>query len=1209
MSSQKFEWLNAREHVLRRPDTHAGAIVPCELETHILRYHDAKWERRMVKVMLSPALRKVVDEVLTNASDNMRRSSDQRVIEAKFSPDGVFEVYNDGQTIPIEHWPETQRYRPEILFGEMMTGENFDDTIQRTGGGRNGVGVKIAGILSHYFEVQCVNLGENQIFYKCTDPHTKLLSVKYEGTDVESIFSNGSVKRGSLTFARLDASGCCTKNTLIRVKDSVYRNVGPLHYTQRFTDNLKTAEVPILCKPSGKNAKKSSTRITWKVELERLGMAAPLSDDILNVLRTRVVDIAACTGKRLAVLVDDQKIPIKNVKDYTMALGGGAIGRDVLNADGVPCMEVCFVRADDENPACTVGFVNGVRCSSGKHVDLVRKRVLEALGQVLSKRFKRPVTVKPNDLRELLTVVIDIVAYNPTFTSQTKDILDSSMDKLGLQGFEISAATLRGFERTGIVDALADAQNKQDEKSVQKTIKADRGRTSSIPKYEKALKLNGTKGKDQPPCSLFLTEGDSAKQLAVAGFGVIGRDYNGVFPLRGKLVNVHNMTARKAIEHREIKHLTQILGLDPSAVYTHEKALTLPYRHLVIFTDQDTDGAHIMGLILNWLHTFYGSLLTALPDFVYRFATPIIRARVSSEQRDFFSQAEYEIWLAGRRPTHVKYFKGLGTSNSEDAKAYFKNLPNHRFPVNYTGASCANAVKLFFANDRTDDRKQVLTYTDPSAYLHYGTDNITYNSFMHTELAQHGVADNRRSLASMVDGMKPSQRKVLYIALTRQSGEMKVAQLAASVADKTHYHHGEKSLVQTMVAMAQNWIGTNNIALLKPNGMFGSRHNVRTEHSAERYIFTERHPIARIIFPQPDDSVLEFEEDDGHAVEPKHFVPIIPMLLCNGSDGIGTGWKSNCPAYAPRDVIANTRRLILDTTAPLAPMKPAFVGFTGSVEPDGDEWVFKGKATVESATIIRITELPPKMWTEVYIEWVREHLVGDRAHQFVSSVENHSLFHTVDIVVKAKPGANLQDRDLIKELKLSTKVSMQFLNLFDAGARLHRYTSVFEIMRAHAVERKKLYRARIDAQIARMRHDECIARNKACFVDEIRAGTLNPIPMTTKDMTTHLTQHNYYKDGDSEYDYLLKLNLASLTTDKSAALHAEANKLYQMLNELKKTKIEDVWNRELDQLETALQQYEAEQEKVRSTSTDKSNKQFKRAGGSTADKGKKVKTK
>lgn len=1177
-SEKKYKWLNPREHVLLRPDTHAGAIVPEELETTGLCYVEGSWTRRTIKAEISPALGKVVDEVLTNASDNSQRCTDQKVIDAKFSVDGVFEVYNDGQTIPIQMWEGTRRYMPEILFGEMMTGENFDDTKRRTGGGRNGVGVKIAGILSEFFEVECTNMGENQLFHRCIDPHAKLLSLHYQGSD-DAFARESPVTHNGLEFVRLDESGHCTENTLIRYKGRVFRNVGPIQYKQRFAENLGKIEAPVLTKPI---AKKSSTRIKWRVDLPRLGMTAPLSEDVLDALRMRAVDIAACMGKSLGVSVDGRKVPVKSIKDYGLALGGTMFGRDVLHVES-SYMEVCFLRADEASPPCILGFVNGIRCCAGKHVDLVWKRILEPLSNLLTRRLKRAIAVKMNDIRGLVTLVIHIIAPNPTFTSQIKDKLDSSMDHLGLHGFQLSAATIRGLERTGVVDVLADIQTKHEEKSVQKTLKTDRARTAAIPKYERALKLHNGKGTGE--CSLFLTEGDSAKALAVAGFGVIGRDYNGVFPLRGKLVNVHNMTAKKAIEHREIKHLTQILGLDPSVVYTRQTALMLPYRHLVIFTDQDTDGAHIMGLILNWLQSFYGSLLTALPDFVYRFATPIIRARIGSDKREFFSEAEYHQWLAGRRPRDVKYFKGLGTSTSEDAKVYFKDLKNHRFPVNYSGTPCANAVSLFFANNRTEDRKEILTNTDPSAYLKYGTQPITYDSFMRTELVQHGVADNRRSLASAIDGLKPSQRKILWVALTRPAGEIKVAQFAAAVAEKTHYHHGEGSLVKTMVAMAQNWVGTNNIALLKPNGMFGSRHNLRTEHSAERYIFTERHSIARVLFPELDDCVLEFQHEDGHRAEPTHFVPIISTLLCNGSDGIGTGWKSNCPAYAPRDVIANTRRLVEDTDAPLAIMTPMFCGFTGNVELDGDECVFKGTATIESATIIRITELPPKIWTEVHIEWIREHLIGDKPHQFVSSVENHSLLHTVDIMVKTKPGGvDLHQRDLIKDLKLFTKISLQFLNFFDADARLHRYLSVFEIMRAHATERKKLYKARLDAQIVSVEHDEHIARNRACFVDEIRSGTLNPISLTTQDVIAHLERGFYYKDkyGNSPYEYLLKLNISSLTEDKSAALRHEADRLAAKMVGLKATNVADVWRSELNDLEAALTQYEDEQHIFRS---------------------------
>lgn len=1188
--AQKYEWLSAREHVLRRPETYTGAIAPCAVQTHVLRPTADGWSRQTLTVTFSPALLKFVDEVLTNACDNARRADDQRVIQAHFGSDGVFQVFNDGQTIPIERWPRTQRYQPEVLFGELMTGENFDDSAERTSGGRNGLGSKITGIFSEDYEVDLQNAGDNQIFYETTDEgRAALLSKKADGTAADHFREGAAVVRvGALAFAALDEAGKCTRDTLVLHRGHVYHNVGPLRYTQHFRDNLAVTDPPRLSKPSAKELRaRSWTRITWKVDLHRLGMSAPLGEDVLAVLRTRVVDVAAVMGKRVAVSVDGQPIGVRSVRDYALALGGALVCREThAAAGGVAALEVCVLRADAAHPACAVGFVNGIRCSAGKHVDFVWKRLLEQLSQAVAKRVKRAVVVKPADVREHLSIVIDLVAPNPTFTSQTKDRLDTPVERLGLQDFAFGAAAARGLEKHGVIDALVELQRRSDERSVQKTIKADRRRLS-IPNYEEALRLRSKTAE----CNLYITEGQSAKALAVAGFGIIGRDHNGVFPLRGKLVNVHHMTPRKALENQEIKHLTQILGLDPNTTYTAELARALPYRHLVIFTDQDTDGAHIMGLVLNWLQTFYASLLAAAPDFVQRFATPIIRARVGAEQRMFFSQVEYEQWLAGRRPTHVKYFKGLGTSSTEDAKRYFRDIDAHCFPVRYTGAPCDEAVDLFFASNRTDDRKRVLAAADPSAYLRYGVDQLTYTDFLRTELVQHGVADNRRSHASVIDGLKPSQRKALYAALARPSNEeIRVAQFAAAVAEKTHYHHGEKSLVQVVVSMAQPWMGANNLALLKPNGMFGSRHNARTEHSAERYIYTERHPIARHIFPPADDAVLRFAEDDGHVVEPVHFVPVIPFLLCNGSDGIGTGFRSYCPAYAPRDVLANTRRIADDPSAALAPMTPSYTGFRGTVALDGADWVFTGVAHVESATVVCITELPPKTWTEPYIEWIRDHLIGDKPHQFVSAVENHSLMHTVKIIVRTKPGVDLTARNLVKDLKLSTKVPTQLLTFFDADERLVHFASADAIFRAHGAARRALYRERLDAQIARAEVEEQLARSKARFVDEVRDRALDPVGLTAAELVAELARRGYYAragaEGGAAYDYLLKLSMAALTSDKSAALRTDADAQAARLTELRATQPEAAWRAELDALAAALDEYDAEQARVRCNDDD-----------------------
>ena len=1199
----KYQWLSAREHVLKRTEMYAGSVIPGPYATHVLDVVDNRIARRDVTAFLSPALLKVCDEVIVNACDNKARCPEQKYVKATFANDGVFEVVNDGKTIPVALWPGTSRYVAEILFGEMMSGENFDDEAGRTGGGLHGLGVKIACILAEWLEVVCVNLDDNQLFYSCDDARQSLLTVKVD--DAASILAHEqpAITKGGLRFYRLDASSACTKDTLICTKDGrCFRNVGPVVYRQRFENNLAVTHPPDLRKPTVKDGKASLTQIRWKVDLQRLGMTAPIDGDVLAMLRTRMFDVAACTAERLAVSVDGQRVPVKSLKDYATAMGDALVGRDVVE-EATARMEVCFMNVETMG-ACVVGFVNGVRCSTGTHVEFVWRKLCDAMSEQLTKRMKRPVVVKKDQLKDHVGLVINATVVNPSFSSQTKEKLDTPVQRLGVQAFALSAATVRAMDKFGIMDALRAAQETLDAKLVQKAVKSDRARMQTIPKYEKALKLTS-----KEPCSLYLTEGDSAKALAVAGFSVVGRDYNGVFPLRGKLVNVQGMSVSKALEHKEIKHLTQILALDPHASYTRETALQLPYRHLVIFTDQDTDGAHIMGLVLNWLRIFYPTLLAALPDFVHRFATPIIRAKIGSETRSFFSQPEYDEWIGHRQPSSVKYYKGLGTSTGEDAKRYFSDIEAHRFPLRYSGTACAAAVDCLFNGGMTGERKRLLEVADPAAYIQYGRDDITFATVCLTELVQHGLADNRRSIASAIDGLKPSQRKVLHVMLSRPAGECKVAQLAAAVAEKTAYHHGEKSMVQTMVAMAQPWMGACNIALLKPNGMFGSRHDVRTEHSAERYIFTERHAIAPLIFPAADRCVLEYAQDDGRVVEPKYFVPIVPFVLINGTDGIGTGWRSALPAFAAKSVIDNVRRLVKDPNASLQNIQPDYFGFKGTVHADekGD-WIFTGTYVIETPTTLRITELPPKVWTSPYVEWMRETLIGDGDNRFVLSIEDHSLDSDVNLLIKVKSNmaVTLKDRDIVKQFKLSLRVHMTQLNLFDETDTLMHFDTVDQIMRKHAAVRRALYATRISAQITSLTREEQIAVSKARFVREVRAQTLVPSGMTKPALEAALAAANYYND-DGGYKYLHSVGVFSLTRDASAALEAEADKLSDMVRKLKATTPEDVWLAELDELHEAIDAYEEEQRVKREFKPmDAKKKGKKRAAASTSSTGKKA---
>lgn len=1158
-----YKWLTAREHALERPDTIVGAVTPLAHDAFVFEHTDAGVTRRDLRVEVSPALLKLSDEIIVNAIDNHRRDPRQKFIRLTFESDGVFSVTNDGRTIPIERWEGLERYKPEILFGELMSGENFDDGEARLGGGRNGYGAKIANLLAEWFEVRIVNLDDNLLF-RTTE---EVLVAFRDGSAAERLSRRATAEPAPLTVLAPNLAvenaapdGTCDADTVVVLGKRRFRNVAPLVYSQTFAHNLGVTHPPVITRP-GKTDKASSTSVRWRVDLPRIGMCAPLAPEIVDLLRVRAYDTAACTGAKLAVSVNEQPVPFASLRDYALALGGEWIGRETRAAPSGASLDVCLLYASSSPQL--VGFVNGLRCSAGAHVDAVLRALADVVSAAVSKRRKETVRVRPVTLRERLTVVVAALLVNPRFTSQTKEKLDTQ--SLGVD-FELSPKTANAVEKSGLVDHFCTQLEAHDERAVERSVR--KKRAPLVPKYEPALKLSARRTPHTPPFSLYVTEGDSAKGLAVAGFSVVGREHNGVFPLRGKLVNVHGMSAKAALEHKEIMALTQILGLNPQVNYAPDTPL--PYDHLVIFVDQDHDGSHIMGLLLNWLQTFYPSLLAAKPNFIQRFATPIVRAKVSGETAAFFSQAAYRQWLGDRAPQSVKYFKGLGTSSVDDAKRYFRDIASHRIAVGHTGAPCAAAVDAFFNPAQTHTRKLLLRDADADAQLDYAAAHTTVREFCHVELAQFGVADNRRSLASAVDGLKPSQRKALFAALQRKAGEVKVAQFAAAAAELTAYHHGEVSMVQTVVAMAQPWMGANNLALLKPNGMFGSRHTPRTEHSAPRYIFTERHPIARLLFPAADDAVLEHAEDDGVRVEPRVYAPVIPFLLVNGSDGIGTGWNNRVPAYDPRALIECTRRLIDDAHAALPPLVPHYSGFKGEVEVVGAQHVdFWGVVEAVGVEELVVRELPPKKWTAGYVEWLRKQ--GDDF--CVADVRDHSTHDEVELHLKLRAPVEVS-RALLRELGLHARVSLQHLNFFDADDRLVHYDTVDELVRRHAEFRRAVYVRRREHQLRALAHEAQLAANRARFVREVRARTLEPATMDESELRATLREREYYDYDD--FAYLAHVALFALTHTAAAKLESAAATLTAQVATLQKTTPEMLWHADLDALGAGLDAYDAE---------------------------------
>jgi DNA topoisomerase-2 len=437
------------------------------------------------------------------------------------------------------------------------------------------------------------------------------------------------------------------------------------------------------------------------------------------------------------------------------------------------------------------------------------------------------------------------------------------------------------------------------------------------------------------------------------------------------------------MNNEEIKSIVTILGLQYGKKYIDASDLReLRYGKVLMIANQDQAGSHIKGLVINLFHHNWPHLLRH--GFLQEFITPIVKVTKGKEEIPFYSVPEFEKWKAQTDNAHtwkVKYYKGLGTSTSYEAKEYFSNMDLHRIPFVYEGTDDDEAIELAFSKKCVNKRKIWLMKwlkkrkekRRRESYL-YGerTDSITYSDFINKELILYSIMDNKRSIPSLVDGFKPGQRKVIYTCFKRNDKkDVKVVQLASSVAEQSAYHHGETNLTATIINLAQNFVGSNNVNVLQPIGQFGTRLHGGKDAASPRYIFTQLSPLARMLFPSADDPILKYLYDDNLRIEPEWYCPILPMVLVNGAEGIGTGYATNIPNFDPREIVANLKRLI-NEEEPVG-MKPHYKNFQGTIDPVGPQkYAVYGRVGLLSETSFEITELPIKTWTQNYKENVLE---------------------------------------------------------------------------------------------------------------------------------------------------------------------------------------------------------------------------------------------
>jgi len=1122
-----------REHILEIPDTYIGSVETVDEPRWVYDSESSKIIHRVVK--FNPGLYKTFDELVVNARDALVRSQEdgrtkiKRIDISASVVDSQFTIIvkNDGDGIPIEKHETEKCYNPELIFGHLLTSSNYNKGEEKIVGGKNGYGAKLANIFSKEFKVSIRD----------------------------------------------------TKNKF--------------RYEQTWSSNMSVCGKPSIKKDS---ASKGYVEITYIPDLKRflhISGSGPggvdIHEDMKAIFHTRVIELAALVGKDVTVTWNESEVKMDTFEKFVKLFLKADSEKSFAYERCGPRWEVAVVltRSLFSDDAGTpddrhVSFVNGINTrKGGKHVETVQRHVLSDICEVGK---KKKMDLKPGQLKDTITLFVNATIVNPSFDSQTKETLTTPAAKFG-SSVSISQSLIDKLVKLGILEeaqAILDAKLTKDAK---KTDGSKKRTIYGLPKLEDALCAGTAKSSE---CTLILTEGDSAATSAIAGLKVVGREKWGVFPLKGKMLNVKDISREKFNTNEELTAIKKILGLEQGKKY--ENVQSMRYGRIMIMSDQDVDGFHIRGLLMNLFHTEWPELMKL--GFLCCLMTPLVKMTRGSETLCFYNDAELEAWkesvgeaVAGRYKG--KYYKGLGTSTPAEAREWFENLSDIQYRWDTKTDSNMN---LAFNKKLADDRKKWLSSYNPKKNVEPKSENgkrfVEYSSFVNDELIHFSNADNVRSLPHILDGLKPSQRKILFGCFKRNlKQEIRVAQLAGYISEHAAYHHGEASLNQTITNMAQIFVGANNINLLCPVGQFGSRLMGGKDSASPRYIHTFMEPIVETIFRKEDTPILNNLVDDGDVVEPESYYPVVPLLAINGCVGIGTGFSTDIPPHNPKDVV----RLIVDrlegrsTSLKGHVLDPWWIGFRGKVEKkDVKQWLTYGVYTWQDATkSVHVTELPVGTWTKDYKAFLDGMVQGqgqdslDQGKPVLRSFED--LYNDVDVnfTLYLEPSyysmAKKNPAEFEKRFHLTTSWKTSNMCCFDSKLNIVKYDTIGDILEEFYIARITIYEKRRQHQIATLKDhlEELDAKYK--FIKSIVDGKLKIMNQEDDVVLDGLQKLQLPPRSDraapntlGAYEYLLRMRVDRIK--KKAVIEAEEEVLEckKKLAELESTTAYALWKFDLD---------------------------------------------
>ena len=1133
----EYSQMSEIEHILHRPDMYTGKIkdIACDCFTYYPKSQQVKFEN----ITYNCGVAKLFDEIFTNAIDNIEKKPKTGMQNVNVTIDSTtISVKNDGKnTIEIRYCTPKECkehiYLPELIFTRPRSGSNFDDSVKRTYGGKNGIGSKLAAVFSKHLIIDICHSGKR--------------------------------------------------------------------YLQHVYDNCSNIKPPKITEIDSKDY----VHITFEPDFARFGCKC-ITKDTYRYLCKRVHD---CSHIGLNITINEFKLPQYDWDEYVCSYPIMSREEDqiVTYVDKASQWKIALTTSSKSAQTSTVNGVNTI--DGGTHVKYILEQVRDYINNNVKPTVKPTITrkstkAKPAEAKKSnytvtqiashTFIIISAIVVNPDFKDQAKTELTTEVREFK-NVCVIPPEKLNVFvSETHIIDEL-------EQKTKNQLLNGMRKNITAIEKYEKANKSNAKEGYK---CTLFLCEGNSAKTMCMSGLNIIGHDYYGVYPLRGKVLNTRKASLDKYCKNREIQDMISIIGLDSGKEYTTVKGLN--YGRIVCMKDADSDGADIMGLIMNFFETKFKSL-TQLEGFFNEFITPMIQVRDDDKRYDFYNEVQYKQFMEAAKfkaKPQIRFLKGLASNKKDDITNYFNHYTSNTINILFDNKFEESLDKAF--NDkRANDRKVWMEQITPDTHLPREVGiPIHVDDFIDRELVMYSMDACVRSIPSIIDGLKPVQRKILHTLFNdpsiprNKNSEIKVYEFVGNVAKFAKYHHGNQSLEGAVIKMAQTYPGSNNIALVENSTEgFGTRLENGNDCGQSRYIMIKgKVSIARLVFPEIDDHVLVNWVEDNEVVEPTYYIPIIPMVLVNGATGVGMGWSTDIPLHSAKDCIKYVYAR-LQNKDKLPVINAHYNGYIGQIEITPKSYMHSGVVTIKGNTV-RVTEIPIGMsishFKDVIVKVLQlnenECIEIKSDSNKTTTKYNKTMYHISNTKINGTEDINQIDMELTFDkyprggftesavksiLELESNVSTTNMVAFNKNGMIHLYKTITEIVNEWFDVRYECYVKRKQYMIQQLELQIKIAANKTRFIKENIEETLDYKNKSDDETDEILFAHEYEqiavgKQAEPSFDYLLAMQIRTFTKVKYEQLCKELENAKNELKKLKNTSESDMWLSDLEKLDNAL---------------------------------------